>query len=55
MLKRKEQSIYKPDDLWTPEDDQIFLKYCPDKRIQCYHAISRDTSARPERDFKTAS
>jgi integrase/recombinase XerD len=47
LLKRKEESIYKPDDLWTPEDDQIFLKYCPDKRIQCYHAISRDTSARP--------
>ncbi len=47
MLKRKEQSIYKPDDLWTVEDDHIFFKYCPDKRIQCYHAISRDTSARP--------
>jgi integrase len=47
LLKRKEQSIYKPDDLWTPEDDRIFLKYCSDKRIQCYHTISRDTSARP--------
>ncbi len=63
LLKRKEQSIYKPDDLWTPEDDRIFLKYCPDKRIQCYHTISRDTSARPseilrlrvkEINFKTA-
>ena len=47
LLKRKEQSIYKPDDLWTQEDDRMFLQYCPDKRIQCYHAISRDTSARP--------
>ncbi len=47
LLKRKEQSIYKPDDLWSQEDDRIFLQYCPDKRIQCYHAISRDTSARP--------
>ena len=46
-LKRKEISIYKPDDMWSPEEDQIFLKYCPDKRIQCYHAIARDTSARP--------
>ena len=46
-LKRKELSIYKPDDMWSPEDDQIFLKYCADKRIQCYHAIARDTSARP--------
>jgi integrase/recombinase XerD len=52
MLKRKEQSIYKPDDLWTPEDDRIFLKYCPDKRIQCYHVISRDTSARPSEILK---
>ena len=51
-LKRKEQSIYKPDDLWSQEDDQIFLKYCPDKRIQCYHAISRDTSARPDEILK---
>jgi integrase len=47
MLKRKEQSIYKPDDLWTEENDHIFFNYCRDKRIQCYHAISRDTSARP--------
>ena len=47
LLKRKEQSIYRPDDLWTQEDDRMFLQYCPDKRIQCYHAISRDTSARP--------
>jgi integrase/recombinase XerD len=52
MLMRKEQSIYKPDDLWSPEDDQLFLKYCPDKRIQCYHAISRDTSARPSEILK---
>lgn len=28
-LKRKEQSIYKPSDLWTEEDDLLFLKYCP--------------------------
>ena len=52
MLKRKEQSIYKPDDLWSSEDDQLFLKYCPDKRIQCYHVISRDTSARPSEILK---
>jgi hypothetical protein len=29
------------------QDDRIFLKYCPDKRIQFYHTIARDTSARP--------
>jgi integrase len=47
MLKRREQSIYKPADLWTVDDDLLFLKYCPNKRDRCYHAISRDTSGRP--------
>ncbi len=46
-LKRKEQSIYRPTDLWTNEDDLLFLKYCPSKRDKCYHAVSRDASARP--------
>ncbi|MGC2385609.1 MAG: hypothetical protein WA460_00890, partial [Nitrososphaeraceae archaeon] len=46
-LKRKETSIYKPSDLWTQQDDLLFLKYCPTKREKCYHAISRDTSCRP--------
>ena len=31
QLKRKETSIYKPTDLWTQDDDQLFLKYCPSK------------------------
>ena len=46
-IKRKEQSIYKPSDLWTEEDDLLFLKYCPSKRDKCYHMISRDTGCRP--------
>jgi integrase/recombinase XerD len=46
-LKRKEKSVYKPSDLWTQEDDLLFLKYCPSKRDKCYHAISRDSSCRP--------
>jgi len=41
QLKRKERSIYKPTDLWVEEDDSLFLKYCPSKRIKCYHAVSR--------------
>ena len=47
-LKRKEKSIYKPSDLWTPEDDLLFLKYCPSKRdtLLSLH-ISRDLSVRP--------
>jgi integrase/recombinase XerD len=47
QLKRKEKSIYKPTDLWTAEDDSLFLKYCPNPRDKCYHAISRDSAARP--------
>jgi integrase/recombinase XerD len=38
--------------LWTEEDDILFLKYCPSKRIKCYHAISRDTSCRPHEILK---
>ncbi len=52
QLKRKEKSIYKPSDLWTEEDDILFLKYCPSKRIKCYHAVSRDASARPHEILK---
>jgi integrase/recombinase XerD len=51
-LKRKETSIYKPSDLWTQQDDLLFLKYCPTKRGKCYHAISRDTSCRPHEIVK---
>ncbi len=52
QLKRKETSIYKPSDLWTEEDDFLFLKYCPSRRIKCYHAVSRDTSCRPHEILK---
>ena len=51
-LKRKEQSIYKPSDMWSQEDDILFLKYCPSKRDRCYHAISRDSSCRPHELLK---
>ncbi|MBV9175682.1 MAG: hypothetical protein JO297_01445 [Nitrososphaeraceae archaeon] len=51
-LKRKEVSVYKPSDLWTSEDDVLFLRYCPSKRIRCYHAVSRDTSCRPHEILK---
>jgi integrase len=46
-LPRKEVSPYKPSDLWTADDDLLFLKYCPNKRDRCYHMISRDSSCRP--------
>jgi integrase/recombinase XerD len=46
-LKRKEKSIYKPTDLWTDEDDSLFLRYCPNPRDKCYHTMSDDSSCRP--------
>lgn len=52
QLKRKEQSIYKPADLWTTEDDLLFLKYCPSKRIRCYHVMAKDSSCRPHEILK---
>jgi hypothetical protein len=51
-FKRKEISIYKPTDLWTGEDDLLFLRYCPNKRDRCYHTLSRDSSCRPHELLK---
>lgn len=47
QLPRKERSPYKPMDIWTEEDHAIFLKYCPQSRDRCYHAMANDTSCRP--------
>lgn len=52
QLKRKEISIYKPTDLWTAEDNLLFLKYCPSERLRCFHAISCDTGCRPHELLK---
>jgi hypothetical protein len=52
QLKRREQSIYRPSDLWSIDDDLLFLKYCPSTREKCYHVISRDLSCRPNEIFK---
>jgi integrase/recombinase XerD len=52
LLKRKEHLIYKPTDLWSKEDDILFLKYCPSKRDRCHHIIARDTSCRPHEILK---
>src|SRR5689334_24119803 len=47
QLKRKEISCYKPSDLWSQEDDLLFLKWATNKRDRCYHTMARDLSARP--------
>jgi integrase/recombinase XerD len=46
-LKRREISCYRPSDLWTQEDDLLFLKWVTNKRDRCYHTMARDLSARP--------
>jgi integrase len=46
-LPKKEKTPYKPSDIWDAREHAVFLKYCPDKRDRCYHAIANDTSARP--------
>ena len=52
QLKRKEKSIYKPTDLWTAQDDLLFLKYSPSKRMKCFHTMAKDTSCRPHELLK---
>jgi integrase len=47
QLKRREKSPYKPSDLWTPIEIDLFLRYCPSRRDKCYVAMALDTSARP--------
>ena len=51
-IPRREKSIYSPSDLWTTEDDLLFLRYCPSKRMKAYHTIARDSSARPHEILK---
>jgi integrase len=52
FLRRKEKSVYRPSDLWTEEDHNMFLKYCGNKRDSCYHAMAIETSCRPHELLK---
>jgi integrase len=47
-LPRKEKTLYKHSDMWKETDHATFLKYCPNTRDRCYHAMVNDTSARPQ-------
>ena len=46
-LQNKNISRYTPSDLWSEYDISLFLKYSPNKRDRCYHAMAFDMSARP--------
>jgi hypothetical protein len=39
-LPRMEKSAYKPSDLWTEEEHEIFLKYCPSPRDKAFHSMA---------------
>lgn len=43
----KEISGYDPSDMWNAEDNRIFLRYCPNARDNCYHAMEVDVATRP--------
>jgi integrase/recombinase XerD len=51
-FKQGEISGYQPSDMWDPEDNLLFLKYCPNPRDRCYHAMETDTGARPHELLK---
>lgn len=46
-LPRIEKTPYRPSDLFTARNNEVFLKYCPSKRDRCFHAMAIDTSCRP--------
>ena len=46
-LPRMEKSAYKTSDLWTEDEHEVFLRYCPSIRDKLYHTMAYDTSARP--------
>jgi hypothetical protein len=47
IKKKGPRSNVKATDLWTWEEDALFVKYVEDSRVACYHMMARDTSARP--------
>jgi integrase len=45
--KRKSKTSRKREDMWTPDEHRVFLQYCEDLRLACYHAIAMETGGRP--------
>jgi integrase/recombinase XerD len=38
--------------MWDAKDNLMFLRYCPDPRDKCYHAMETDIAARPHELLK---
>jgi hypothetical protein len=49
LLKRKEKTNVQAKDLWTTQDDVVFLTHCDDPQLALFHMMSLDTSARPHK------
>ncbi len=47
FVKRKSKTSVRRENFWTPEEHKVFLQRCEDLRLACFHAIARDTGARP--------
>jgi hypothetical protein len=47
LFTRREKTSVQAKDLWTPAEDAVFLKHCPDLRTALYHTMADDTSGRP--------
>jgi integrase len=45
--KRHTKTSVKRQHYWTDEEHRVFLKYCEDLRLACFHAIHRDVGGRP--------
>lgn len=47
LYRKKDKTSIEATDLWQPVEDNVFLKYCPDVRLQLYQTMADDTSGRP--------
>ena len=46
-VNRRTKTNVKREYHWTAEEHRVFLKYCDDLRLTCFHAIHRDVGGRP--------
>ena len=50
--EEKDEDLYRPEDVWTQEEDLLFCKHCPSKRDIAYHMVARDTGCRRDEMVK---
>ncbi len=45
--RKKHKTSTRRDHFWSAEEHKVFLDYCEDLRLACFHAIAMETGARP--------